>query len=349
MKLIRFFLKIFYILYKLPFFSLVRLYCTKSDFVLWVNRITFKNLKGYLDGGGFLNDAAYLKAIAKYNVKYRIVFGDSIGRIRNSTVLFSHSYDFNTFKFYDHSILINTVVNELEKQGNNVCPSYHESLYWENKEYMHQSFEKIGIPSPKSKIVSVNSDFPDTFDLPFLIKELHSSGSAGVYKISNKDEFYNLLSKFKKRGVARYILQELLNISRDLRVILIDDKIVLHYWRINNSKEWKPTSTSRGSSVDFENFPERWRTYIIETFKKLDLRTGGFDIAWQNDDIETEPYFLEISPSYQPNPSQPEKYKELSYYQYKSVIKGNDAYYRKFIDIVFDIKEDVFKTYFNIK
>ena len=29
--------------------------------------------------------------------------------------------------------------------------------------------------------------------------------------------------------------------KRDLRVIIVNDEIVLHYWRINNSAEWKPT------------------------------------------------------------------------------------------------------------
>ncbi|WP_264291210.1 hypothetical protein [Aliarcobacter butzleri] len=36
--------------------------------------------------------------------------------------------------------------------------------------------------------------------------------------------------------------------------------------------------------------------------EKFNLDTGAFDIAWNNDDLNTEPYFLEVSPFYQPNP-----------------------------------------------
>ena len=69
----------------------------------------------------------------------------------------------------------------------------------------------------------------------------------------------------------KLILQRLLNMRRDLRVILVGNEIILHYWRINLSDEWKPTSTGFGSQVDFENFPENWRSWIIDSFNKLKI------------------------------------------------------------------------------
>jgi len=89
---------------------------------------------------------------------------------------------------------------------------------------------------------------------------------------------------------------------RDLRVICVGDEIVHYYWRINNDKDWKPTSTGKGSSVDFEFFPEQWRDFILSEFKKFNIPTGAFDVAWENDDLNTQPLILEVSPTYQVNP-----------------------------------------------
>ena len=109
----------------------------------------------------------------------------------------------------------------------------------------------------------------------------------GVYKIENASQLEKL--NFKN---DIYIFQKLLNIRRDLRVTIVGDEIVHFYWRINNSKDWRPTSTGHGSSVDFVNFPEKWRNFIINEFKKLDLVTGALDIAWENDDLNNEPLIL---------------------------------------------------------
>ena len=138
------------------------------------------------------------------------------------------------------------------------------------------------------------------------------------------------------------ILQKLLNIKRDLRVIVVGDKIMLHYWRINNDDEWKPTSTSFGSTVDFEYFQEHWRARIMEIFKKLKITTGAFDFAWENDDLDTEPLVLEVSSSYSPNPKVNPNSK-LSYGEYKHTI----AYDREYVKIVYKIQKEYVKTCLN--
>ena len=59
---------------------------------------------------------------------------------------------------------------------------------------------------------------------------------------------------------------------------------------------------SYGCDVDFDFFPENERSHIIETFKKLDLSSGASDITWQNDDLDSTPIYIEVSPIYQPIP-----------------------------------------------
>jgi len=109
--------------------------------------------------------------------------------------------------------------------------------------------------------------------------------------------------------------------------------------------EWKPTSTSHGSGVDFITFPEKWRDYIISTFQKLQITTGAFDIAWQNDDLETEPYFLEVSPFYQPNPPADLTNKLFSYGQYKKMLLFSNSWDKLYVENVYSLRLKVFNKW----
>jgi hypothetical protein len=131
---------------------------------------------------------------------------------------------------------------------------------------------------------------------------------------------------------------------KDLRVILVGSEIILYYWRINNQQEWLPTSTGYGSSVDFDFFPEKWRNYIIDSFKKLEVRTGAFDICWEKDDLETNPLILEVSTLYQPNP-RPKSLGLINYGKWKKSLSfSKNGYIYSHIETIFDIQEKFIKN-----
>lgn len=134
------------------------------------------------------------------------------------------------------------------------------------------------------------------------MKEAHACSSAGVHKVASKIDLKKLLEQqgFRLRN-PQIILQELLNMRRDLRVIYVGDELVLHYWRINLGPDWKPTSTGHGSAVDFFNLPEKWRSMLLKEFLKIKISIGAFDVAWQNDDLDSAPMILEVSSNNQPN------------------------------------------------
>ncbi|HCW05853.1 MAG TPA: hypothetical protein DGG95_00615, partial [Cytophagales bacterium] len=98
--------------------------------------------------------------------------------------------------------------------------------------------------------------------------------------------------------------------------------------------------TSHGSGVDFESFPEQWREFIIDQFKRLNLTTGAFDIAWRNDDLSTQPLILEVSPNYQPNPKVDLSKMKYTYGEYKKKLLFKNSYDNKFVDIVFDLTQE---------
>ncbi len=95
--------------------------------------------------------------------------------------------------------------------------------------------------------------------------------------------------------------------------------------------------------MDFGSFPEQWREFIIDQFKRFKITTGAFDIAWQNDDMTTAPLILEVSPNYQPNPSIDLTNSKLSYSEYKDKLLFKNSYYDKFVDIVFYIMNEQVK------
>ena len=166
-----------------------------------------------------------------------------------------------------------------------------------------------------------------------------------MYKVANEKEYARLVSSEKLQSKNRHVLvQELLDMDRDLRVILIGDEIVLHYWRINTAREWKPTSTKHGSLVDFDYFPEQWREHIVSEFNKLNIQTGAFDLVWENNDYNMEPYFLEVSPSYQPNPEPPGNLKQ-TYGQYKARFQARNGWDEKFIKTLQKIKNRLVEEY----
>lgn len=313
-----------------------------SKNVLWIPNNGFFNLLRYLLGSSELvSDASILNYLINNKKSYKIIFGNSkIGLLKNNNIYY-RAIQINWFGFYNYVSSSQNVLKNLEAQGNVLYPPLKEYKFWENKAYMHKVFTEKGINQPLTKILNVNINnkniVKDTFSYPFLIKELHSAASQGLYKVNNYEEFLKISSNIKNKGGVEFIAQELLEMRKDLRVIIIKDEIVLYYWRINNAKEWRPTSTSFGSNVDFVTFPEKWKIYIIDSLKKLDLKTGAFDITWRNDDVNTKPVFLEVSPFYQPNPEPPQKYSNIPYSKYKKIIFGKDNYVFKAVDIKFKL------------
>ncbi len=350
-KLLIVVLRTIYLLQKVNWLQLYRLHNANADTVFW---LFYDEKDGILKGilkGDFLRQFAMLQALISMQKPFHIVVGREIGNISNKKIVYNIGRYFNLFGLQNHSATLLNVLEQLEKQGNEICPSLHEAKHWENKIWMHEQFKACQVNEPTTLLHSIskaegNNALPEGWNPPFLVKDPHSAGSGGVYKVNSTQEYGTLVADLQKNGVEKVIIQTLLNIRRDMRVIIIDGEIVLHYWRINLAKEWKPTSTSHGSNVDFISFPEQWREYILATYRRLNIRLAAFDVLWDNDDLETTPIFLEVSPSFQPNPPQPARYANIPYYEFKQKVWGNDTYYRKFIDIVFDFKYKEIIAYF---
>ena len=324
-------IRLFYTIFKV---GRITLNNVSADYIVWAPN--FFSLR-FFSGDDFQKIAFSYFYLKKKSKQVTVYTKKDIGRFSNKKIIYIGGDFCNIFNFNNY---INSLINiseNLESQNNNVFPSAHEVRFWENKGYMHEFFEKKFIRTPETKLYDIkdlNLNFND-IKFPLLLKEEHSCSARGVHKIESKEQLKSFIldEKFCLMN-KKLILQRLLNMRRDLRVILVGNEIILHYWRINLSDEWKPTSTGFGSQVDFENFPENWRSWIIDSFNKLKIRTGAFDIAWENDDLRKEPYILEISPFYQPNPIPKTQYDLRNYGKWKKSTRFYNSYQLGVVNVI---------------
>ena len=338
--------KRFFLMYDLarefPWRRAIKLHDTGADLVVWIHHASPKPWWKYLLRGDFiLKDAGLIAALVEAKIPYRIVTGDKVEALRDERIVYS-IFEYNPERRRNYSAGLVEALRSIEARGNTLFPSADEAEWWENKVFMHERFEALGVRCPATVLDRVADDLHvEKFEFPLLVKEPHSQGSAGLHKVENAEALRRLRAEFRSHGEPEVLIQELLDMSRDLRVTMVGDKIVHHYFRINTTEEWQPTSTRRGSLVDFEPFPEQWRDHIISTFTRLGMHTGAFDICWEGDDLDTEPIFLEVSPAYTPNPPPPAAFSGQPYYAFKQQLTGPDSFGTAFVRIVFDIQRMV--------
>jgi hypothetical protein len=316
-----------------------------ADYIIWVPE--FYSLS-FWASDNFIRLFAVISSLRRKNIDQISIFTRiNIGQFIGKKIIYFPHNNFNIFSFpkyidvYQH-IHINLELNNL------VLPKYSELIFWENKAYMHNIFSELNIRTPKTYVSKVSLEYVPPLNFPFLLKEEHSCSSNGVHKINDSINFYEKINSDNYFINNKFfICQELLNIRRDLRVIIVGDVIVHFYWRINLSKEWRPTATSFGSEVDFINFPNMWKDWIIKTFRKLGLSSGAFDIAWQNDDLTTEPYILEVSPLFQPNPKPVFDISTVDYGKWKKSLSFTNSYQIEFTKLVFDIQDKIIDQFIN--
>jgi hypothetical protein len=329
---------------KVNWISVFKHYNSRSTNVLWLVPCFPRKIHKYFLESTFENDMALLSAFVSLKIEYRLVFGSKrIIGVKGARIYYNISKYFGDLNNGNYSSEILTIVSNIS-QSNFIFPTSHSCEYWENKVFMHQKFEELNINTPKT--CRFSSDFNSLsirkLRFPVLYKPAHSSSAIGIAKFDNLD---SLEAHISKSNDSEFLIQEWIDIKRDLRLIYIGDELVVHYWRINQSKEWKPTSTGFGSKVDFDYLPAMWMDYLFSVYKKLNIESAAFDIAWHLDDLNSLPYILEVSPSYMPNPKPPVNYANISYSEYKLTAFETESYIKKYIDLVFELKMKLLKIY----
>jgi glutathione synthase/RimK-type ligase-like ATP-grasp enzyme len=260
----------------------------------------------------------------------------------DKVIFWSPNQFFDLYRLPNYSSSLVFLSRELEKNRNLLYPSSFDVLYLENKSYMYRKFKELNIRHPYTTIFKSVKDVinNDQIKFPILLKGEHSFGSDSIYKFESKENLIHFLesSNFMELN-SEIILQDLLNMRKDLRVTIVNNEVVLALWRINKSEEWRPTATKFGSTVSFEFYPKEWESDFIETMKKLDLAMGAFDVAWEDDDLNKKPLYLEVSPRFSPNPRVDLTSKKYEYGEYKKKFLLKEGFDFKQVDTIFDINK----------
>ncbi|MFN8051597.1 MAG: hypothetical protein U0Q22_09190 [Acidimicrobiales bacterium] len=334
---------------RFPLRGLLRQRDASADLVYWAHHRYPDSWPAYVGSGdGVLKDTALLSALIETGRPFRVVSGVGIGDVTNSTIVYCID-EFNPNRVLDYSSALMATLRQLEAQGNTLFPSADEAEFWENKVFMHRRFDELGIRSPETVVVGRDTELDEAlaelerrsgaaFGFPLLVKEPHSNNSQGLHTVADRAELEALRRTFADAGAYEFLVQRILDMRRDLRVTMVGGEIVHHYWRINLSDEWMPTTTRKGSQVDFVTFPEQWRERIVGAMDALGLRNGAFDVCWDADDLDTEPYFLEVSPAYTPNPAPSPAFADRPYSDFKAQLRGPDSYTVGFVELVFDLQ-----------
>ncbi len=121
--------------------------------------------------------------------------------------------------------------------------------------------------------------------LPFVAKIPKSSMGEGVFLIESLADWHQYCLK-----TDVLYAQEYLPIDRDLRIVVIGEKVVGGYWRIQSDNGFH-NNIARGGTVLEGPLPESAVELVLKLAKTLGIDHAGFDIAM----IDHYPFVLEFN------------------------------------------------------
>ena len=176
--------------------------------------------------------------------------------------------------------------------GKKFFPSHQTYLFAQDKIKQTSLLNLLGIPHPKTRIFYGKRQkltITDYFKFPFIGKVPRGSAMGkGVYLIKNKN---NLAEYCDKKHVV--YIQEYLPSDRDIRIVIIGNKIVHAYWRIASPGEFR-SNIAAGGSVSLKPVPAKPLELALYTAKKCQWNDVGIDIIQHNDTY----YVLEANMKY---------------------------------------------------
>jgi glutathione synthase/RimK-type ligase-like ATP-grasp enzyme len=338
-KLIKQFLRFSYTLSKISLIGFVKNYNSKSKVVLLIPRHW---LKPAIEP--FIWEVSMISYFIQNKISFRISFSLNPNAYNNDILFWCpgpHFFNNNC----DYSSKLVNFAKSVENQDNQINPSSFQVSFLENKTFMYKQFMNKKIIHPKTKLFEKNKfDKMIPFDFPFLFKGEHSNSGKEVILIANNDDWSIFLESKLFNISNNLIFQKLINMRSDIRVVVVDDQVVNHYWRKNPFDEWRPTSTNFGSYLDFSDLPKNVIDASILNLKKLGLNIGAYDITFENDDINSNPIFLEVSPLFSLNPMV-KGIKIDDYSNFKKKLFGKNVFWKHQVDQIFIISSKYLNLY----
>jgi len=130
------------------------------------------------------------------------------------------------------------------------------------------------------------AEIREAFELPLIVKDVRSSMGRGVFLVTEWAQLRELAARLE----VLYV-QEYLPIERDLRVVVIGDRVIGSYWRRACEGEFR-NNVARGAELEFDPPPPAAIELVERVAATLGVDHAGFDVAL----VDGHPYLLEFNP-----------------------------------------------------
>lgn len=125
----------------------------------------------------------------------------------------------------------------------------------------------------------------ETMTLPFVAKKPKASMGEGVWLIQNRADW----ERYCQVTDVLYV-QEYLPIEKDLRIVIVGEKVLTAYWR-HQAAQGFYNNVARGGWVEYGEVPPEAVALAQRVAKTLGVNHAGFDIAM----VGNHPYLIEFN------------------------------------------------------
>jgi ribosomal protein S6--L-glutamate ligase len=165
----------------------------------------------------------------------------------------------------------------LDAMGKELFPSYHTYKCVQDKIKQTALFSLLGIPHPvtrvfygRQRVEKITRAFP----FPLIAKIPRGSAlGRGVFLVRNEEE----LAAYLDRSPVAYI-QEFLSLKRDIRVVVIGQRVVHAYWRLAPAGDFR-SNVAVGGTISLERVPEAALELALHTARSCGWNDVGIDIC----------------------------------------------------------------------
>jgi len=171
-----------------------------------------------------------------------------------------------------------------------IFPSLASYLIGHNKIEMTRVFQTVAPQHHPHTLIEANTAESAQrvfahMPLPFVAKNPKASMGNGVFLIDN-------LSDWRRYCAQTDVLyaQEYLPIDRDLRLVVVGEKVVGGYWRLQSENGFH-NNIAQGGTVLAGPIPEAARLLVENLAARLHIDHAGFDVAMVGD----HPYLFEFN------------------------------------------------------
>lgn len=125
----------------------------------------------------------------------------------------------------------------------------------------------------------------DTLPLPFVAKRPRASMGDGVWLIETDADW----RRYCEAAEVLYV-QEYLPIDRDIRIVIVGERILTAYWR-QQAPQGFYNNVAKGGLVVHDAVPQAALDLASQVARDLDVNHAGFDVAM----VGGHPYLLEFN------------------------------------------------------